>query len=174
MTIVTASPSTAVTLQGPSNSTGPGTLAEPTLAQPAQPAMEEIPQSPGAATAPTAPIDLATALELAAGQNPQVLFAQQRIREAAAQLQQADALWLPSLRAGVNYNKHEGRLQDVEGVVERRQPRVAVWRLGRPGGRRRFAGRAGADRQFSRPRRGLSTTHRRANTWPRGGRRARP
>lgn len=63
------------------------------------------------------PLDLGSALEMAAGQNPQVTFARQRIREASAQLQAANALWLPSLRAGVNYNKHEGRLQDVEGVV---------------------------------------------------------
>jgi outer membrane protein TolC len=63
------------------------------------------------------PIDLATALELAAGENPQVGFVRQRIQEAAAQLRTAEALWIPSLRAGFNYNKHEGRLQDVEGVV---------------------------------------------------------
>jgi outer membrane protein TolC len=63
------------------------------------------------------PLDLSSALELAAGQNPQVAFAQQRIREAAAQLRAADVLWVPSLRAGVNYNKHDGRMQDVEGNV---------------------------------------------------------
>jgi hypothetical protein len=52
------------------------------------------------------PIDLTTALQLTAGQNPQVAFAQQRIEEAFAQLQAAQVLWVPSLRAGVNYNKH--------------------------------------------------------------------
>jgi outer membrane protein TolC len=63
------------------------------------------------------PIDLTTALQLAAGQNPQVQFAQQRIVEAWARLRAADVLWVPSLRAGFNYNKHEGRIQDVEGRI---------------------------------------------------------
>ncbi len=62
-------------------------------------------------------IDFTTALSLVAGQNPQVGFAQERINEAFAQLAEAKALWLPSLRAGVNYNKHEGRLQAVDGPV---------------------------------------------------------
>jgi outer membrane protein TolC len=81
---------------------------------PGMPAVAEVLPPPGAATIP---IDLATVLEVAAGQNPQVSFAQARIREAAAQLRQADVLWLPSLRAGLNYNKHDGRLQDVEGNI---------------------------------------------------------
>ncbi|MEX2137633.1 MAG: TolC family protein [Pirellulales bacterium] len=63
------------------------------------------------------PIDLPTALSMAAGQNPQVAFASARVREAFAQLDRADVLWLPSINAGVNYNKHEGRIQDVRGEV---------------------------------------------------------
>ncbi len=62
-------------------------------------------------------IDLATALELTSGQNPQVNFARERIRESYARLDAANSLWLPSLRAGVNYNKHEGRIQDVAGSI---------------------------------------------------------
>ncbi|MEX2317517.1 MAG: TolC family protein [Pirellulales bacterium] len=65
----------------------------------------------------TISVDLGSALEIAAGQNPQVAFAQQRIREASAQLRAADVLWVPSIRAGLNHNKHEGRIQDVEGSV---------------------------------------------------------
>ena len=60
-------------------------------------------------------IDLASALQLAAGQNPNVAFARERINEAYAQHARAEALWLPSIRAGANWNKHEGRIQDVEG-----------------------------------------------------------
>ena len=26
-------------------------------------------------------------------------------------------MWLPSIRAGANYNKHEGRIQDVAGQI---------------------------------------------------------
>ena len=63
------------------------------------------------------PIDLETVLQLTSGQNPQVAFARERIQEAFAQLDRAEVLWLPSLRAGVNYNKHEGAIQDVAGSV---------------------------------------------------------
>jgi len=63
------------------------------------------------------PIDLSTALMLTSGRSPQVAFAQARIEESRAQLDRAEALWLPSLRAGANYNKHEGRIQDVAGSI---------------------------------------------------------
>jgi outer membrane protein TolC len=63
------------------------------------------------------PIDLSTALMLSAGRSPQVAFAQSRIEESQAQLNRAEALWLPSLRAGANFNKHEGRIQDVAGSI---------------------------------------------------------
>jgi hypothetical protein len=56
-------------------------------------------------------------LMLTSGRNPQVAFAQARIEESRAQLDRAESLWLPSLRAGANYNKHEGRIQDVAGQV---------------------------------------------------------
>lgn len=61
------------------------------------------------------PIDLASALQITAGQNPQVGFARQRIQEAYAQLQLAGVLWVPSIRIGANYNKHDGVIQDVAG-----------------------------------------------------------
>lgn len=62
-------------------------------------------------------IDLSTALQLTAGNSPQVAFAMARIEEACAQLDRAESMWLPSIRAGANYNKHEGRIQDVAGTV---------------------------------------------------------
>lgn len=62
-------------------------------------------------------IDLSTALMLSAGRSPQVAFAQSRIEESQAQLNRAETLWLPSLRAGANFNKHEGRIQDVAGSI---------------------------------------------------------
>ena len=70
-----------------------------------------------AETVSSQPIDLPTALMLTSGRNPQVAFAQARIEESRAQLDRAESLWLPSLRAGANYNKHEGRIQDVAGTV---------------------------------------------------------
>jgi len=65
----------------------------------------------------TQSIDLTTALMMTTGNNPQIAFAKARIEEALAQVDSANALKLPSLRAGVNYNKHEGRIQDVAGTV---------------------------------------------------------
>jgi len=64
---------------------------------------------------PTLPLDLASALGMTQGQNPRVAFAQAQIAQSLAQHEAARALWLPSLRAGGNYNKHEGRIQQVEG-----------------------------------------------------------
>lgn len=60
-------------------------------------------------------LDLATLLGMVDGQNPQVAVARERIAEAYAQSARAGYLWLPSIRAGLNYNKHEGVIQDVVG-----------------------------------------------------------
>ena len=65
----------------------------------------------------TQSIDRTTALMMTTGNNPQIAFAKARIEEALAQVDRANVLKLPSLRAGVNYNKHEGRIQDVAGTV---------------------------------------------------------
>lgn len=64
---------------------------------------------------PSLPLDLPTALGLTQAQNPRIAFAQAQIAQAYAQNQAARVMWLPSLRAGLNYNKHEGRIQDVIG-----------------------------------------------------------
>ena len=63
------------------------------------------------------PLDLSGALVMAAGRNPQVAFAQERIREAWARHQAAEVLWLPSLQAGTTYDHHEGTIQEVRGPV---------------------------------------------------------
>src|SRR5262245_18587435 len=62
------------------------------------------------------PLDLPTALGMTQGQNPRVAFAQAQIAQSLAAHDAARAMWLPSIRAGMNYNKHENRLQDIEGV----------------------------------------------------------
>jgi outer membrane protein TolC len=72
---------------------------------------------PGDEKAGMHPIDLGTVLQLADGQNPQVAFARERIQEAFAQLDRAQVLWLPSLRAGATYDKHDGSAQQVDGTV---------------------------------------------------------
>lgn len=60
---------------------------------------------------------LSNVLYVADAQNPNVAFARERINEAYARVDRAEALWLPSLRAGLNYNHHEGAIQDVAGNV---------------------------------------------------------
>lgn len=84
------------------------------------PVEEELPAVDEPAALPASeprelPLDFATALGMTEGQNPRIAFAQAQIAQAYAQNQAARVMWLPSLRAGMNYNKHEGRLQDVEG-----------------------------------------------------------
>ncbi|MBI3863802.1 MAG: TolC family protein [Planctomycetia bacterium] len=98
----------------------PGTPPDAVAAHDASAAVAAPAGSTAAAAAPavaTHPIDLETVLQLTSGQNPQVAFARERIQEAFAQLDRAQVLWLPSLRAGVTYNKHEGAIQDVAGNV---------------------------------------------------------
>jgi outer membrane protein TolC len=62
-------------------------------------------------------LDFSTALSLVSGNNPQVAFARERINEAFAQWQSARVLWLPSIRTGISYNKHEGQLQSSTGQI---------------------------------------------------------
>lgn len=62
-------------------------------------------------------LSLGNVLHLADAQNPNVAVARERINEAYARVERADTLWLPSLRAGLNYNHHEGAIQDVAGNV---------------------------------------------------------
>ncbi len=63
------------------------------------------------------PLKMDDILFLANAQNPNIAFARERISEAYATLDQAEALWLPSLRAGLNYNHHEGVIQNINGTV---------------------------------------------------------
>jgi outer membrane protein TolC len=89
-----------------------------------EPDLEELPgtatmDSDADESAATQSIDLTTALLLTSGENPQVAFAQARIEESLAQLERAKVLWLPSIRGGVNYNRHSGNIQDVAGTIIR-------------------------------------------------------
>jgi outer membrane protein TolC len=63
----------------------------------------------------TFPIDLPTVLRLADANNLLVAAARSRIGMAPRQLEAANVLWLPSLRGGMNYNRHDGAIQDVRG-----------------------------------------------------------
>lgn len=65
----------------------------------------------------TLDLDLTAALAMASGQNPRIAFAAARYREAYAQLETAQTLWLPSIRAGMSFNHHDGTLQASGGNV---------------------------------------------------------
>jgi outer membrane protein TolC len=63
------------------------------------------------------PINLPTALKLANVQAVDIAAAAERIRVAAAVLEQAQVLWLPTITVGGDYNRHDGRTQDISGNV---------------------------------------------------------
>ncbi|MBL8792417.1 MAG: TolC family protein [Planctomycetia bacterium] len=74
---------------------------------------------PDAALLPARPelIDLPTALQLADRQNPQIAVARERIREALAVQDRAEALWLPQLEFGPTWMRHDGQIQRATGEV---------------------------------------------------------
>jgi len=65
----------------------------------------------------TYPIDLANALGLGGADNLQVRLARTQLFQAQARHLEAKTLWLPSIRFGVGYNKHDGPLQETVGNV---------------------------------------------------------
>jgi outer membrane protein TolC len=62
-------------------------------------------------------VDLATVLRLAGADNLDVQLARERIEEAKANHISAVAKFLPWVTAGVNYRRHEGRTQAVDGSL---------------------------------------------------------
>jgi outer membrane protein TolC len=63
------------------------------------------------------PINLPTALQLANVRPIDVAIASRQIQLAAAQLEQARVLWLPTIYLGTDYFRHEGQIQDTAGNV---------------------------------------------------------
>ena len=67
---------------------------------------------------PVSPINLPTALRLANARPLDIAIAQERVSAAAAQLDLARCLWLPTLYIGSDYFRHDGTLQDsAQGVI---------------------------------------------------------
>jgi outer membrane protein TolC len=56
-------------------------------------------------------------LQLAGVRPIDIALASERIRFAAAQLDRAQVLWLPTVYLGVDYFRHDGQIQDVAGNV---------------------------------------------------------
>jgi outer membrane protein TolC len=63
------------------------------------------------------PINLPTALQLAGVRPIDIGLASERIQVAVAQLERARVLWLPTIYLGVDYFRHDGQIQSVEGNV---------------------------------------------------------
>ena len=73
--------------------------------------------APASSSLTTQPITLPAALQLANVRPIDIQLAQQRLAAAAAQLQRAELLWLPTIYLGGAYFRHDGQLQDVAGNV---------------------------------------------------------
>lgn len=83
-----------------------------------EPPATDVPPEPSPAPPPQGYVlSLNNVFHLADAQNPNVSLARERIAEAYARVERADTLWLPSVRAGLNYHHHDGRIQDVAGTV---------------------------------------------------------
>ena len=62
-------------------------------------------------------ISFSRALALVSGQNPQVAFANEQIARPSRSCRGARVLWLPSIQAGINYQNHDGPLQNSDGTI---------------------------------------------------------
>lgn len=81
------------------------------------PSEDTFPHQNETTAAPEYTLSLGAILQLTDSRNPNIALARERINESYARVERAQALWLPSLRAGLNYNHHEGAIQDVAGNV---------------------------------------------------------
>lgn len=62
-------------------------------------------------------LNLPTALSFVNPRHPTVGFAQWRVQEAYAELQQAKALWLPTIQSGFSFHRHDGNYQASDGRI---------------------------------------------------------
>jgi outer membrane protein TolC len=92
----------------------------------ASPILRHVPQDSPTAALPASkavagekpyPINLATALQLAGAAPLDISLASEQIQAAAARLERAEALWLPTVVLGGDYFRHDGQIQDVAGNV---------------------------------------------------------
>lgn len=101
-------------VKGPDLSPPPTLLDAPALPTvPASATAPDLPSSPAPQPEDKPlPINLPSALQLAGVRAVDVAAAAERIKVAAAVLEGAQVLWLPSITLGGDYNRHDGRIQD--------------------------------------------------------------
>jgi outer membrane protein TolC len=63
------------------------------------------------------PIDLTNTLRMVGARNVDIATADQRVKQALAELEQARALWLPSIFLGPTWYRADGKIQDITGHV---------------------------------------------------------
>jgi outer membrane protein TolC len=63
------------------------------------------------------PINLATALQLLNARAWDIAIAAESVRSAAAQFQQAAVLWAPTLISGIDFQHHDGTVQNTDGSL---------------------------------------------------------
>ncbi len=76
-----------------------------------------LPPSSAPTSSDPMPIDLPTALRLVNANSPTIALARDRVREAYLTQRQAELAWLPDLRAGPTYDRHDGRDQNSNGTI---------------------------------------------------------
>lgn len=92
-------------------------MTEPRTITPTASPISPAPEPPAETTIEVIDMNLPTALSMVGGQHPAVGFAQWRVQEAYAQLDQAEVLWLPSLQAGFSFHRHDGNYQASDGSI---------------------------------------------------------
>ncbi len=102
-------------LTAPTALVPPAALAPAAASEPAPPTLPAVPASQP--TDRPLPINLPTALQLANVRALDVQVAAERTKVAAAALESAEVLWLPTITLGGDYNRHDGRNQDTQGNV---------------------------------------------------------
>jgi len=71
----------------------------------------------GGQPAAALPIGLDTVFRLAEEQNPQIALARERVNEAYAEQDIAQAKWLPDVYLGTAYYRHEGGISNEDGTI---------------------------------------------------------
>src|SRR6516164_4930190 len=110
----------AITLCGPKHQLAlaqeQAPASDPWHASVQPPPVPVVPPGPVSSDKPL-PINLPTALQLAGVRPIDIGLASERIRQAAAQLDRAQVLWLPTINLGVEYSRHDGQIQETPGTV---------------------------------------------------------
>jgi len=63
------------------------------------------------------PLNLPSALSMVGRDHPAVGFAQWKVQEAYANLEQAEILWLPNIQTGFSFHRHDGNYQASNGDI---------------------------------------------------------